>query len=315
MKKTTCLLFAICFFRFCQISHAQVVGIDELRTPTSPGFILMDETPASIERPSTPQGLALNLLSLRQGGALEFSPFWLKSHPDLTFDKYISKKSDWPILKNLSLSVATTNVSDTINLAIGFRTDLFRYRTSGNIAEIKNVRDKIQTELNEDEPNAEVIGDLRKELYTAMRPAILAELAGAYLGQSSDGSYENLQKARAGIWINVSVKPVASMPGEVILLARYLDNHEFGDYEIDSEIIDFGLRALYNIRSASISAEFVQRSIVDGDSFDRLAGILEYKINDNLYITGTFGQDFNPQSDILVLFGLNIGISGKTFVK
>jgi len=61
------------------------ITFQSLETPSSPGFILFDQSPASIEKPTTPQGLGLSLLGFQQnGGALEFAPFWLTTHPELT---------------------------------------------------------------------------------------------------------------------------------------------------------------------------------------------------------------------------------------
>ena len=101
---------------FCSFFNQKIVAqsstddlkFKNLETPSSPGLILFDETPSSIERPTTPQGLGLNLLGLGQnGGALEFAPYWLKDHPKVTASDMYNNKT--PFLSHLGVSIATIN--------------------------------------------------------------------------------------------------------------------------------------------------------------------------------------------------------------
>src|SRR5262245_15952814 len=71
------------------------IKIEDLRAPASPAFVLLDVTPAAVERPQNPKALVLNVLSsaanaegFPQDYALQVAPYWLMSHPDLQFSDY-----------------------------------------------------------------------------------------------------------------------------------------------------------------------------------------------------------------------------------
>lgn len=119
------------------------VEIDDLRAPTSPAFVLLDVTPASVERPETPKSFSVNVINavsrskgLPQNYALEVAPYWLTSHPDLTFDQYQSPGLR-SVLQTFAISVATTpmappessatDVSGS-HLGLGLRTTLLSGR-------------------------------------------------------------------------------------------------------------------------------------------------------------------------------------------
>src|SRR3989442_3321906 len=67
-------------------------GLEELRTPASPAFVLLDLTPSAVERPTTPKALAASLLAatgdlqfLPRNYAIDVAPYWLPPHPPLTY--------------------------------------------------------------------------------------------------------------------------------------------------------------------------------------------------------------------------------------
>ena len=98
---------------------AQTVQIEDLRTPTSPAFVLLDVAPASVERPENPKALIANLVSTASQAegfpknyALEVAPYWLKSHPHLTFSNYQQPSPAQSLLRTLTLSVGTTPLLD-----------------------------------------------------------------------------------------------------------------------------------------------------------------------------------------------------------
>jgi hypothetical protein len=72
------------------------IKIEDLRAPASPAFVLLDVTPAAVERPQNPKAVVLNVLSsaakaegFPQDYALQAAPYWLMYHPDLQFDDYL----------------------------------------------------------------------------------------------------------------------------------------------------------------------------------------------------------------------------------
>jgi hypothetical protein len=100
MKTTFATL--VCLVAAVGIADAQgSVEVDDLRAPTSPAFALLDVTPASVNRPENPKAFTLNVINalaqsngLPQNYALEVAPYWLASHPDLTFKRLEGLRHD-----------------------------------------------------------------------------------------------------------------------------------------------------------------------------------------------------------------------------
>ncbi len=131
-----------------QAQEDSTADFDLLIAPASPGFVLLDKAPSSIERPGTVTDLAItvfeqteDLSSIPNNFAVEFSPFWLVSHPGLTYNEYNEAGSVFEkggrnvFLQTLSFSIATTtekmenSAGDDVSitsLAAGARFSLFR---------------------------------------------------------------------------------------------------------------------------------------------------------------------------------------------
>lgn len=128
--------------------------INDLRTPTSPAFIILGIEPTAVERPTTPRALALGLVSATDGGtvipenyALEFAPYWLNRHPNLTFDDYFHARGIQAIKQTFSLSFATSRGgedSTITNVGGGFRVIPVPGRTSRLLERIVTEMDSIQ---------------------------------------------------------------------------------------------------------------------------------------------------------------------------
>lgn len=123
---------------FVQTVYAQEVSLEDMRSPSSPGFVLLGTEPTEIERPATPKQLSTSLQSVYTsegfvpGFALEAAPYWLKNRPNITFRDYV-EKSYKNIGENLresfsiSLAVAGTDygidssLGPGVGLSYGFR--------------------------------------------------------------------------------------------------------------------------------------------------------------------------------------------------
>ncbi len=134
MKKITIALVLVAFgtVSFGQ-SQPKDVTFDELTTPLSPAFNIIDVEPSSVNKPSSPKAVISDLRGLIENGrlkpgvAIEFSPYWLRSRPNLSFQKYVNANPLQSIIQNSSLSIATGNMIqgvDTLGekLGIGYRT-------------------------------------------------------------------------------------------------------------------------------------------------------------------------------------------------
>src|SRR5215813_8272021 len=78
---------------FSQTTEDLKVQINDLYIPNSPGFILADKSPASIDKPVTPRAFGISLLNLMEGGAIDVTPFWLTNKPMYTFNDWVKKKN------------------------------------------------------------------------------------------------------------------------------------------------------------------------------------------------------------------------------
>jgi hypothetical protein len=156
MKNNFLLILALLSFGFLQ---AQTVKIENLKTPDSPGFQILDVSPSSIEKPLNPKALGATLLSLAndknaipKNFALEFSLYWYFKDRNASVHKYLNIEDEKGrannfsgILNKLSVSIASV-YSDTTSgsllaktnyLSFGLRTNLFTYRSRDQNDKIK----------------------------------------------------------------------------------------------------------------------------------------------------------------------------------
>lgn len=137
------LAFALCFTSTFCFAQNDSINLKELELPNSPGFILLDQAPASIERPNTPRAFTLSLFNsfsqsngIPNNYAVEFTPFWFLKHPNMNALKYAGYKDRKPhpfsSIKMISLSMAYVNKTDSIsnkpinNIAFGARTTVLK---------------------------------------------------------------------------------------------------------------------------------------------------------------------------------------------
>src|SRR6202012_22552 len=103
MKK----LFTIFLVLLAASSWAQTgtPSFNDLYINNAPGLILSGNSTISVDKPTTPRAIAVSLVNLAQGGAIEIAPYWWnnKNH-DITYEDYI--KMNCVFLQTLSLSVA-----------------------------------------------------------------------------------------------------------------------------------------------------------------------------------------------------------------
>jgi len=129
----------------------QKLDLNDLRTPTTPAFILLGIEPTSVERPSTPKLLSTSLYSLvgqenviPDNYALEVAPYWLTSHPMLTFDDYYNADLGQRLLQTLSISLATSkglSAEDSLNndgrVGLGVRAQLYSGKADSGLIKLR----------------------------------------------------------------------------------------------------------------------------------------------------------------------------------
>ncbi|MBS1563331.1 MAG: hypothetical protein JST39_03030 [Bacteroidetes bacterium] len=292
------------------VLHAQTtdVKINDLNVPTSPAFVLMDKSPASIEKPTNPKALSVSLFNLLQGGAVEFTPYWFRDRPAYTFSDYFNRHT--PIFETLAFSGASFK-KDTISYAAGgFRTQLFRLYSPALRKDVETHRRNVIALLAND-PDSLDLGAIEKESDTLKmlkaKTTFNIELAGAYLGQAS--SFKSLGAVKSGAWLNVRWSPY-KFPLDIVALGRYsraVDQTKSGK---DSVFFDYGLSLSYQEKNFDLAFEYVnRRDIANKADYHRLALVANYQVMSGIVAVASVGKDFDKVNNVLAVFGIKFGLS------
>lgn len=339
MKKT-----AVCFLVHCALaSHAGAqtgaVTIDDLTAPTSPGFVLLDLAPASVERPENPKSFALNLLNrlasssgLPKDYAMEVAPYWLHSHPGLTFREYQRPTVLQSMAQTFSVSVATTPAGDApsaspgTRLALGLRANVWNGRPSSSLEDLVEnleqingvILDKLARKENIDEERAEAREtSLAIQALDKQRLGFFLTVAGGQVWEIPDADTRHSRVQRRGFWVTPAYRVRACGPAgaacvssvDFIGVVRALK-----DLQKDA-LWDYGARLLWRpTKELHLSVETLQRNKRSATpapaDTSRTVGMLEYRIRPDLVVYGSFGRDFEKDSGVrplVSIMGLNIG--------
>lgn len=188
-------------------------AISELRTPTSPAFTLLDVVPTSVDRPSTPSGLAIGLLnrtnsfsSLPENYAIEVAPYWLTSHPGLTWENDAERSIRQSIERTFSVSAATAELgtmdASVSGLAFGARALLM----SGSLSDESRAElDSLVAELAE---ISELVRSLIEIRTVELQERFEAEMAGATSDAEREEIRTRYEKAFAAAEMSVLEDPI-----------------------------------------------------------------------------------------------------------
>jgi hypothetical protein len=313
MKKVIFLsLYSTVFCSLACIGQT-TLKINDLNMPTSPAFVIMGKSPANIEKPANPKALAVSLINLWEGnGAAEFAPYWFKDRPAYTFEENLEKKA--PVFQTLGISAATSKKDSITNIAVGLRTQVVRIYSQALKKDILSLKDSIVNMLSEEDPEqidlAGVAAARKRLLNLQGKPSFNFELAGAYMGKSSNVS--SLASTKAGAWAHLRWTPY-KFPLDLIVLSRYswaLNANPKSN--TDSAFLDYGLSLSYQDKDKNfeLQVEYVNRRDLSLESnFDRFALVANYQIIPGIVAVASIGKDFDKVNNIFALFGLKFGIS------
>jgi hypothetical protein len=292
------------------------VSLTDLQTPVSPGFVLADQTPSSINRPTNPRGFVASLLSLNSGGALEVTPYWIirsQKRDTLSYTNYIKKVV--PFWQTLSIS-ATSFKSDTGSyISAGIKTTLIRVYSKKMIKKVNSKVDTLEGLLGNlpIDLDTAAISKTKKELKELdKRPVFVVEIAGAILGYSPNNGYEQLNRSRLGGWANIAYKPHDQI--NIIGLIRYINNKFQKGFSEDANLFDTGLSFGFEnkLQTLSVNSEYIHRNnFLTKTASHRLAIVANYKLTEQLYFVGSLGKNFDQVNNIIALFGINLGLSNS----
>ncbi len=314
MKKNLLFLSLIlfCIQNLYSQNANEPASFNSLQAPSSPGFILLDQTPSAIERPTTSQGFAISALNLFQGGALEISPFWLKLHPNLVAGDL--RQNNGLYARSLSISMATVNLDSGKYITAGLRSRLFqKYSTiqSANItSKLNQIVAELSNGLNTNWENAQKLKNEYADLM--LKPTFSLDLALAVAGNSKTMTANTVDISRAAAWLAFNWRPKGD-DFYVTLLTRYLNNVNFEAQSKNQQIGDFGCRINYDVNLFCISAEYLQRMNFTTANYatNRLAIVTSYQVMENLYFTGTFGKNYSGVNNLITMIGINLGHSNN----
>jgi hypothetical protein len=203
------------------------VAIDDLTAPTSPAFVLLDVSPASVERPDNAKTLTLNLINrlstskgLPQNYALEVAPYWLASHTDLTFTQYQSPSPLQSIAQSFMVSVATVPIPGAttpadptgIRLGIGFRAHIWNGKSNQKLAEVvaelADVNGQILDAINIQAGSTSTPGQIRQAKEEEQQARIRAKKLALDI--------QGLDAERVGFFFAIAAGQTWAYPGDDI---------------------------------------------------------------------------------------------------
>jgi hypothetical protein len=353
MRTVRCLLPVLAIVLAVALpAQAQTpVTIDDLTAPTSPAFVLLDTTPASVARPETPKAFTVNLLNslatsngLPQNYAIEVAPYWMASHPALTFRQYQHPGVWQSLAQTFSVSVATVPLEatgaatqDGTRLGLGVRTSLVNGSPNPTLTalvdDLHQIDDEILDTINAGRPVPEELRARARQAAAAIQAAD-AERIGFFVvlaaGQAWAVPGDDLTQQRVerrAFWVTPSYRfRACTVAGscesmlDVVGVVRGLQDPDRG------WAWDYGGRLVWRpTRLIHLSVESLQRTeasrtpvggIAGGSS--RTAGILEYRIRQDLVFYASFGRDFRNDAGaepLVSMLGLNVGFGAKPTVR
>lgn len=316
------------------------VQLERLRTPTSPAFVVLGISPTAVERPTTPRGFALGLVSaaaqsddlVPDNYAAEFAPYWLGSRRQLTFRDYYDPTLLQRLQQTFSVSFATNTVVENDDslpaVGAGFRIAPFVGRASRHldslVASLDHVQDSlldVRIALRRARTSADSAAVLARQKAFADSNVVLTsqiraemndddgrvgfrmQIAGGVAAYYPGNQFTAGKIGRTGLWGTAAYR--LERPGvDLIALARLLRNEE----GTKQDAVDVGGRAVLLFEPFAASFEWVSRS-VSGDagsgpdgtpgfaSGSRGVGMLEYRVNSDLFVSFSFGQDYPREGE------------------
>ena len=309
MKKIATIIIII--LAGCDNGFTQ--DISDLFIPSSPGLVLADKAPSSVEKPTVPKAFGASLLNLYQGGAVEVTPYWLTDRPDLTYQKWVNLKT--PILETFNLSGATFKTDTSSNLTVGFRSQILRLYSKEQrqkLVDHETAIINILTNLGPDQRiDTQKLKMANAELDKAeKRGLFVVEIAGAVLASSTANSFKGLKSNKSGVWANVRWSPSNTILDFVGVVRYAWSSYDPKLSSRDSAFVDYGMALNYEGKNMNLSFEVVKRrDIASRSSSSRVSLSAVYQLNQYFALVGTVGKNFLEADNIITLFGLNMGIS------
>jgi hypothetical protein len=282
--------------------------------------------------------------------ALEVTPYWLIKLKNETFYKYSNiydgKRHNTfsGILRKLSFSISTHFNDSTQNflpntnyVSFGLKTNLLTMwgrseteKMEQNLTRYKNIaRDVALIPGLTPQQRVDSIFARQERIKTSivnfskLRPLFQLDFAYAAANMFADNKYENRKFYKKAAWLNASFS-VPVNKGDylhAILYGRLGDENILIDTVKNifnrNSMLDYGIKVEYEKDKFSLAFEYIKRKYKDLGKLDgeRAVGILQYKIDNNLMLFGTYGKNFPNLNNLFTSFGINWSFGSKSLLS
>ncbi|HPH37908.1 MAG TPA: hypothetical protein PL108_09620 [Sediminibacterium sp.] len=176
-----------------------------------------------------------------------------------------------------------------------------------------------------------VLQEKRLSKLLEIKPLFQLDIAAAGSWAYKDNTLENNHTYRTGIWTTMEFSlPLSSTTNIEEMLEnknyinlygtlRYIKQDSTIDFKTfgQQKFLDIGGRFELEFDKLSLSFETVHRFDQANVELNtsRNVGILQYRINDQLFLSGTFGKNFGSVKNLVALFGINWGFGKQSLAE
>jgi len=169
----------------------------------------------------------------------------------------------------------------------------------------------------EDDFTAKDLDVAFKEI-TSRKPLFAIDLAAAYNQRFFGNTFNDNTAGRFGIWSTLTLSSFLDKKKtnrdyfNVYGFVRYLDDTRRGIFPAANNdrfnAFDLGVKGELEFDKLSVAYEYINRS-GDMEGY-RSVGTIRYQLINDIFLTGSFGNNFEETNDLVTLFGIKWGING-----
>lgn len=241
------------------------------------------------------------------------------------------RKSNFSFASTFSDSTSGSLLKNTNYVTFGGKTNVITIRSKAQNKEINEAllvaarridinMDDPSIPIDELEKNIDADTTYMKALKVANKlPLLQLDAAFAYSDAFLGNSFSKRRFNRMAGWVSLAINADLKKENQdnhslsLILLVKTTRDNVLKDtikYIFNEDhSLDFGGKIEYSINRFNLALEYINRSYDSNKNFnsERTVGLIQYKINDNLYATGTYGKNFGNINNVFSLIGLNWG--------
>ncbi len=148
------------------------------------------------------------------------------------------------------------------------------------------------------------------------KPWLAVDLAAAYNHRIMNNEFNNNKFGRIGMWGTVALNTKWESDNYINFygFVRYLmesENEALNNVAPDDRFnaFDIGVKGEFELAKLTVGYEYISRS-GDLEGY-RSAGTIKYQLLENIFLTGSFGNNFEKKDDLISLFGIQWGVNNS----